>query len=164
MTQPQYLLDTNALIMLRDALRNLQPKDAQRQQRLDRLRKRCEAIASEQMVFSFISWGELVFGAQRSQNPAKARVLLDQLRQRVRLVGAPPQAAASPAKPQDNPQADALAEAYEQLLAQLKQAQLTMDGNDAWIAAHALTLGMTLVTNDHAFQRVPQLQCEDWTA
>jgi predicted nucleic acid-binding protein len=32
------------------------------------------------------------------------------------------------------------------------------------IAAHALTLGATLVTNDLAeFARVPNLRCVDWT-
>jgi tRNA(fMet)-specific endonuclease VapC len=34
---------------------------------------------------------------------------------------------------------------------------------DTLIAAHALTLDMTLVTNDDAFARVPNLKIEDWT-
>lgn len=160
MTAPQYLLDTNAVIHLRDALRDLRPKDAGRQQRLDRLRARCEAIPAGQLAFSFISWGELAFGAAQSQNPDRARQLLDAVRQRVQLLGA-----ALPSAASSGPEhAEALADAYGQLLAQLKAQHLTMDGNDAWIAAHAVALGLTVVTNDHAFQRVPALKCEDWTA
>ncbi len=31
------------------------------------------------------------------------------------------------------------------------------------IAAHGLALGMIVVTNDHAFQRIDTLKVEDWT-
>jgi tRNA(fMet)-specific endonuclease VapC len=35
--------------------------------------------------------------------------------------------------------------------------------NDLLIAAHAIQLGLTLVTNNiRAFQRIPGLQCENW--
>ncbi|WP_372423237.1 PIN domain-containing protein [Salinarimonas chemoclinalis] len=37
--------------------------------------------------------------------------------------------------------------------------------NDLWIAAHALSLGLTLVTaNMREFMRVDRLVVEDWTA
>jgi tRNA(fMet)-specific endonuclease VapC len=34
---------------------------------------------------------------------------------------------------------------------------------DLMIAAHALSLGLTLVTHDHAFSPVDGLKTEDWT-
>jgi tRNA(fMet)-specific endonuclease VapC len=37
------------------------------------------------------------------------------------------------------------------------------DDNDLWIAATALSLGATLVSNDHEFAHVPGLVVEDWT-
>jgi tRNA(fMet)-specific endonuclease VapC len=35
--------------------------------------------------------------------------------------------------------------------------------NDLWIAAAALSLGATLVSNDQGFSHVPGLVVEDWT-
>lgn len=46
---------------------------------------------------------------------------------------------------------------------QLEQQGLPIGGNDLLIAAHALTLGLTLVTaNVREFQRVNGLQVENW--
>jgi tRNA(fMet)-specific endonuclease VapC len=35
---------------------------------------------------------------------------------------------------------------------------------DTLIAAHAMVLQATLVTNDQAFRRIPGLMVEDWSA
>jgi tRNA(fMet)-specific endonuclease VapC len=37
-----------------------------------------------------------------------------------------------------------------------------LDANDTLIAAHALTLGATLVSADAAFTRIPDLKLENW--
>jgi tRNA(fMet)-specific endonuclease VapC len=34
---------------------------------------------------------------------------------------------------------------------------------DMMIAAHALSLGLTLISSDVAFKRIKQLKVEDWT-
>ena len=39
-----------------------------------------------------------------------------------------------------------------------------MGANDLLIAAHALTLGRGLATDDQAFPRVPGLHVENWLA
>ena len=39
-----------------------------------------------------------------------------------------------------------------------------MGGNDLLIAAHALAAGLTLVTDDHGFARIPELLRENWLA
>jgi tRNA(fMet)-specific endonuclease VapC len=49
------------------------------------------------------------------------------------------------------------------LRAALEAAGTPLGGMDTLIAAHALAIGATLVTNDHAFQHVPGLTVEDWT-
>ncbi|MGJ3264335.1 MAG: PIN domain-containing protein [Salinarimonas sp.] len=55
--------------------------------------------------------------------------------------------------------------AYGAIRAGLERRGTTIGGNDLWIAAHALTLGMTLVTaNLREFARVPELQVVDWSA
>jgi tRNA(fMet)-specific endonuclease VapC len=51
---------------------------------------------------------------------------------------------------------------YAKLRAHLEQAGTPIGANDTLIAAHALSLGATLVTADAEFVRVPGLQVENW--
>ena len=53
---------------------------------------------------------------------------------------------------------------YGLLRDRLERAGLPMGANDLLIAAHALTLGRVLVTDDRAFARVPGLVVENWLA
>ncbi len=53
---------------------------------------------------------------------------------------------------------------YGALRDRLERAGLPMGANDLLIAAHALTLGRILVTDDRAFARVPGLMVENWLA
>lgn len=55
------------------------------------------------------------------------------------------------------------AAAYGPLRARLEAAGTPLGNLDTLIAAHALAIGATLVTNDQAFARVPALVVEDWT-
>ena len=49
--------------------------------------------------------------------------------------------------------------------AQRSNAEARHRQQDLWIAAHALTAGLTLVTsNEREFRRVPGLQVENWAA
>jgi len=53
--------------------------------------------------------------------------------------------------------------AYAELRTRLEQAGRPIGGNDMLIAAHALTLDLTLVTaNEREFSRVPDLRIENW--
>jgi tRNA(fMet)-specific endonuclease VapC len=52
---------------------------------------------------------------------------------------------------------------YGRLRAELEKAGKPIGGNDLLIAAHAVTLGHTLVTdNEREFGRIPGLMCENW--
>ena len=51
---------------------------------------------------------------------------------------------------------------YGHLRRALERVGRTMGANDLLIAAHALTLGRILVTDDHAFTSVPGLTVENW--
>jgi len=53
---------------------------------------------------------------------------------------------------------------YGQLRARLERLGRPMGANDLFIAAHALTLGRVLVTDDRAFAHVPGLDVENWLA
>lgn len=52
---------------------------------------------------------------------------------------------------------------YGALRAALEAAGTPLGGMDTLIAAQALAIGATLVTNDQAFRHVPGLTVEDWT-
>ena len=53
---------------------------------------------------------------------------------------------------------------YAQIRAHLKKAGTMIGGNDLLIAAHARSLGITLVTHHtREFSRIPKLAVEDWT-
>lgn len=53
---------------------------------------------------------------------------------------------------------------YGVLRAELKTAGTPLGNLDTLIAAHALAASATLVTNDHAFTRVPGLVVENWAS
>ena len=53
--------------------------------------------------------------------------------------------------------------AYGQLRAGLTRSGMVIGGNDMLIAAHALSAGAILVTNNQReFTRIPGLICENW--
>ena len=54
---------------------------------------------------------------------------------------------------------------YGDLRAELEARGETIGGNDLWIAAHALSTKLILVTNnEREFRRVPGLKIENWAA
>ncbi|GAB5507624.1 MAG: type II toxin-antitoxin system VapC family toxin [Rhizobiaceae bacterium] len=56
------------------------------------------------------------------------------------------------------------AETYGRLRAGMQQLGKALSPLDMLIAAHAIEVGATLVSNDRAFTHVPGLTVEDWTA
>ena len=57
----------------------------------------------------------------------------------------------------------ATGDAYGALRAHLESLGTPIGNNDLWIAAHALTLGVTLVSsNTREFERVPKLKLQNW--
>lgn len=56
------------------------------------------------------------------------------------------------------------AEIYARLRAGMQQLGKALSPLDMLIAAHAIEVGATLVSNDRAFAHVPGLTVEDWTA
>lgn len=54
-------------------------------------------------------------------------------------------------------------DAYARAKTTAQRAGMSLDENDLWIAATAVSLGAVLVTMDSDFQRVGGLRVEDWT-
>jgi tRNA(fMet)-specific endonuclease VapC len=131
----RYLLDTN---IVSELIRNPQGRVT------DHIRDLGEA----QVATSIIVAAELRYGAAKKGSP--------RLTAQVEAV-----LGAIEVLPFEEP-ADAV---YGLLRARLEQKGLPMGGNDLLIAAHAVSLGFTLVTgNEREFARVDDLHCENWLA
>jgi len=102
------------------------------------------------LCMSFITYAELLKGAERSTR--KAQVLL-QIKQLTQLI---------PAQYNTN---HSLCEHYAGQFTLLKEAGTSIGANDLWIACHALSLDAILVThNVREFERIAGLKLEDWVA
>jgi tRNA(fMet)-specific endonuclease VapC len=128
-----YLLDTNILI----AAMKGHPG----------VRQRLEALPLSSLRLSMIALGELAFGAEKSAYGQRNRARLAALAQRLPPVGLDAETTRR----------------YAQVRALLESQGTPIGANDTWIAAQALTIGATLVTdNVREFSRVPALTLENW--
>jgi tRNA(fMet)-specific endonuclease VapC len=97
---------------------------------------------------SVVTLAELRFGADKSSDPAKNHIALDNFLLPLELV----------------PFDQRAAEQYGKVRSDLESRGLPIGPLDTLIAAHALSLGIPLVTNNTAeFARVQGLSVEDWT-
>ncbi len=157
----KYLLDTNACIALRQGLKGKTSRDAARSEAQQRLIARWKAMPANDIVMSLFTLGELRVGLEKqtsAANRASAETALAQLCARIRVLEQPGDDAASGGKL-------ALAHHYAAIRAELERQGAGIGPNDTWIAAHARTHRLTVVTNNTSeFARVPGLAVEDWTA
>ena len=100
-------------------------------------------------MLSPVVLGELETGVEKSTQVERNRKRLDEV---VTGLAVPPLDAATSLN-------------YARIRAVLERQGTPIGGNDLWIAAHALTLGAVLVTdNVKEFARVPGLVVENWLA
>lgn len=131
----KYLLDTNTCIFI---IRK-QPFAV-----LDRLTR----IDVGEVGVSSITVAELRYGAEKSQRPEQNALALDQFLLPFIIADFDTSAAA----------------AYGLIRAHVERRGTPIGSLDLLIAAHALSLSATIVTNNRReFQRVPGLNVEDWT-
>ena len=130
------MLDTNILI---DLIKNHPPG----------LAERIDALPDDDVIcMSFVTWAELLKGAERSQRKAEVLRRLDVLAAQV---------------PVRFVRGSALCTHYATQATRLKEAGTPIGANDLWIACHALAIDATLVThNTREFRRVKGLQLADW--
>jgi tRNA(fMet)-specific endonuclease VapC len=132
----RYMLDTNICIYLR-------------QNRPPEVTTRFRQMQHGDAVISVITYGELHYGAERSQQRTHALESLGRLVSLLPVVPLPGEAAT----------------AYGEIRAALEARGEMIGGNDLWIAAHAKSEGLTLVTNnEREFKRVPGLKLQNWTS
>jgi tRNA(fMet)-specific endonuclease VapC len=133
-TAPNYLIDTDTFVFIRRG-------------RPELARTRFQNLRSGEAVLSIISYGELLYGIK------KKRVGVDPLRDLEELVSLI-EVATLPTR---------AAEIYGDVRAALAAKGEVIGSNDLWIAAHAISAGLVLVTNnEREFRRVGGLKIENW--
>lgn len=101
----------------------------------------------DRMAISSITLSELMYGAEKSQNVNKNLEVIEDFVSH--LVVLPYETGAS--------------RHYGEIQAELEKKGQVIGVNDMHIAAHARSLGMTLVTNNlKEFKRIPNLALENW--
>lgn len=132
----RYLLDTNICIHIA-------------RQRPAVVAQRFAQLSAGSVGMSLITYGELRFGAEKSRSREETAATIGRL---VELI------------PVLEP-AEGVGAAYGRIRAALEREGRPIGNNDLWIAAHAVVLGVTLVThNTREFERVPDLKLENWAA
>src|SRR5580692_8690323 len=131
---PRYLLDTNIASYI---IKRNAPE----------VRRRLGRHAMSDIAISSITEGELSYGLSLHPSAIRLGVIVEEFLLRVTIL------------PWDSP----AARQYGQLRAMLEEAGLPMGNLDLMIGAHAMAVGLTLVTNDRAFTRIKGLKIQDWT-
>lgn len=130
----RYLLDTNICIYIQ-------------RQKPEAVLVRFQKLKPGDAAISVITWGELLYGAEKSQQRKKALQVLEEFRSLVPVLPMPENAGI----------------AYGAIRAALESTGELIGNNDLWIAAHAKAAGLTIVTNnERKFQRVPGLKILNW--
>src|SRR5213080_3178117 len=113
----------------------------------DAVLKRLQDVRVSDVCISVITKSELLFGVEMSPRRNQDEVALNAFLGHVEVLDFP----------------DAAAAHYANIRAELKRRGAMIGANDLFIAAHALSLGLTLVTNNtHEFGRVQNLVIENW--
>lgn len=101
----------------------------------------------DQMCISAVTWGELVYGAEKSSQPERNLADIEEMAARIEIVPFEALAAAH----------------FGQLRAELYRIGKPIGPYDMMIAGHARSMGVILVTNNlKEFERVPGLRVENW--
>jgi tRNA(fMet)-specific endonuclease VapC len=132
--EARFLLDTNICIYIR-------------RRKPEEVLRRFRTLKQGEAVLSVITFGELMYGAEKSAQRAAALELLRELARVLPVMSLP----------------DTAAEAYGTIRAELERKGQMIGNNDLWIAAHAKAAALTLVTNnEREFRRVRGLRVENW--
>jgi tRNA(fMet)-specific endonuclease VapC len=129
-----YLLDADTFSMIA-------------KQRSEAIAKRLHEVGAGDVAISVVTLAEVQFGLEL--NPPHARVLrrIEALSRIVRAL----------------PLGLEVVPHYARLRVLLQRRGTPIGPNDLWLAAHALSANLTLVTgNEREFRRVPTLRVENW--
>ena len=129
-----YMLDTDAIIMaVRHPEWPIYPK--------------IKEHLGKDLCISAATYGELEYGIRKSANPEKNRLAITKILLGIRILDFDSRAAVH----------------FGDIFAELESKRMRIRDRDTMIAAHARSLGYTVVTNNtREFSRVKGLNVEDW--
>ena len=129
-----YMLDTNAIIMaVRHPEWPIYPK--------------IKEHLGKDLCISAVTYGELEYGIRKSANPKKNRLAITKILLGIQILDFDSRAAVH----------------FGDIFAELESKRMRIGDRDTMIAAHARSLGYTVVTNNtREFLRVKGLNVEDW--
>jgi tRNA(fMet)-specific endonuclease VapC len=131
---PVYLLDTNICIYL---TKHQHPA----------INAKFQNLAENEVAMSVVTYGELQFGAYKSQQSKQVLAMLEKLSLAIPVLA----------------MSQNVSMHYGEIRAHLQQQGTPIGNNDLWIAAHARAENLVLVTNNvREFERVPDLKVENW--
>ena len=131
----RYMLDTNICIYLI-------------KQKPEKVLRHFKAHSVGEIGISSITLAELRYGVERSQQVQKNRQALEEFTLPLEIAAFD----------------EAAAEVYGSVRAGLEQAGTPVGSMDMLIGAHALSLGVTLVTNNlREFEKIKNLKVVDWS-
>jgi tRNA(fMet)-specific endonuclease VapC len=131
---PRYMLDTNICIYIQ-------------RQKPEKLLVRFQKLEPGEASISVITWGELLYGAEKSKQRQRVLHLLEEFRSFIPVLEMHQRAGSE----------------YRFIRASLESAGTPIGNNDLWIAAHAKAAAITLVTNNtRKFNHVPDLKVQNW--
>jgi tRNA(fMet)-specific endonuclease VapC len=114
----------------------------------DALLRRLQKVPVGDVCVSVITKSELLYGVEVSPRQQQDETALNAFLSYVEVLDFPDNASSH----------------YAQIRAHVKNLGTMIGGNDLFIAAHARSLGLALVThNTREFGRVPRLALQDWT-
>lgn len=130
----KYLLDTDICIYIA-------------KNRPQQVRKRMEQCAPGDLAMSVITCGELYLGAQKSVRQTEAFRILKQLTDMISVLDLD----------------ESVSQSYGIIRANLERQGTVIGANDLWIAAHAKTKDLVLITNNtREYTRIEHLTVENW--
>lgn len=130
-----YMLDTNVIIM------GIRHPDWQ-------IVSKLEQHVGNDLCISAITFGELEYGIKKSRNPIKTKFGVYQFLAGIRVL----------------PFDSEAAKHFGDIFRDLEMKHMRISDKDTMIAAHARSLGYTVVTNNIGeFSRVEGLKIEDWS-
>src|ERR1700677_4568355 len=132
---PRYMLDTDTCSYIMKRSNDV-------------LLKRLQKVAVDDVCISVISKSQLLFGVELAPRRQQDEAALDAFLSYVEVLDFTGEASFH----------------YAKIRAELKRSGTMIGANDLFIAAHARSLGLTLVTNNtREFARIRHLAIENWT-
>jgi tRNA(fMet)-specific endonuclease VapC len=132
---PRYMLDTDTCSYI---MRRSHPA----------LLKKLSKVPVSNVCISVITKSELLYGVEVSPNRQQDEAAVDALLRYVEVLDFPDEASSH----------------YAKIRADLKARGAMIGANDLLIAAHARSVGLTLITNNtREFRRVRNLSIDNWT-